>query len=136
MPTRRSARWPLHLPSLVRCPGVPPVHHLAFRSRDLDALAAFYATWLGAAVVRDSRPRALWLELGPGAVLMLELAGPDEPVLDPRSLELVAFRIEAVERAALRTRLSAAGLLEAETEHTLYLRDPDGRRIAFSSYPL
>jgi catechol 2,3-dioxygenase-like lactoylglutathione lyase family enzyme len=115
---------------------VRAVHHLAFRSRDLDALAAFYASWLGAAVVRDNRPRSLWLELGPGAVLMLELAAPHEPALDPRSLELVAFRIEAVERPGLRARLAEAGLLEAETEHTLYLRDPDGRRIAFSSYPL
>jgi catechol 2,3-dioxygenase-like lactoylglutathione lyase family enzyme len=115
---------------------VPAVHHLAFRTRDLDALAAFYAAWLGAAVVRDNRPRSLWLELGPDAVLMLELAESDEPALDPRSLELVAFRVEASEHATLRRRLVAAGRLEAETEHTLYLRDPDGRRIAFSSYPL
>jgi catechol 2,3-dioxygenase-like lactoylglutathione lyase family enzyme len=115
---------------------VPAVHHLAFRTPDLDALAAFYGEWLCAAVVRDDRPRALWLELGPGAVLMLELAAAAEPAPDPRSLELTAFRIEAAGRPALRARLIAAGLLEAETEHTLYLRDPDGRRIAFSSYPL
>jgi catechol 2,3-dioxygenase-like lactoylglutathione lyase family enzyme len=115
---------------------MPAVHHLALRTRDLDALRAFYERWLGAAVVRDRRPRSLWLELGPGAVLMLEAAEPGEPAPDPCSLELIAFRIEASERPAVRERLLAAGLLEAETEHTLYFRDLEGRRLGLSSYPL
>jgi catechol 2,3-dioxygenase-like lactoylglutathione lyase family enzyme len=112
------------------------VHHLAFRTRDLERLVAFYAAWLEAKVIRDARPRSVWLELGVGTVLMLERAEGDEPPIDARSLELVAFGVDAKARPELRARLSAAGLLEAETEHTLYVRDPDGRRIGFSSYPL
>jgi hypothetical protein len=45
-------------------------------------------------------------------------------------------RFDVPERAALRTRLAEAGMLEAETAHTVYFRDPDGRRVAASSHPL
>jgi hypothetical protein len=32
--------------------------------------------------------------------------------------------------------LSNAGIaIEAETPHTIYFRDPDGRRVALSDYP-
>jgi catechol 2,3-dioxygenase-like lactoylglutathione lyase family enzyme len=112
------------------------LHHLALRTRNLDALAAFYRDWFGFQVVRDARPRSLWLGLEHGAVLMIEHAQEDEPAPDPRSLELLAFRSSLAERAGLRDRLLVEGMLEAETEHTLYFRDPDGRRVALSSYPL
>lgn len=115
---------------------VSPVHHLALRTRNVDALCAFYRTWLGSEIVRDARPRSVWLLLAPGSVLMLEQAELHEPVPDPRSLELMAFAVTAEERVRLRARLVAKGLLEAETEHTLYVRDPEGRRLGFSSYPL
>ena len=112
------------------------VHHLALRVHNLEAMQAFYASWLGLTVVRDLSPRALWLGLGQGAVLMLELRGVSEPAIDVQSLELVAFAIDAGARPALRARLVALNMLEAETEHTLYFRDPEGRRVALSSYPL
>jgi len=115
---------------------VPLLHHLAFRVADLDVMHAFYARWFGFEIVRDLRPRALWLGLGAGAVLMLEVRATDEPAIDARSQELVAFAIEAEARLALRAQLVASHLLEAETAHTLYFRDPEGRRVAVSSYPL
>jgi catechol 2,3-dioxygenase-like lactoylglutathione lyase family enzyme len=107
------------------------IHHLALRTRDVDRLLAFYQQWFGLAVVRDMRPRSVWLGLGAG-VLMIELADEKEPAIALGSLELVAFRVTVEERQALRARVP----LEAETEHTLYFRDPDGRRVAVSSYPL
>ncbi len=112
------------------------LHHLALRVQDLDAVHAFYAQWFGLTIVRDLRPRALWLGLGEHSVLMLEIRAQHEPVIDARSMELVAFTISGDERQSMRTRLVAQHMLEAETEHTLYFRDPEGRRVALSSFPL
>lgn len=112
------------------------IHHIALRVQDLGAQRAFYETWLDLTVVRDLSPRAFWLGLGEGSVLMLEQRGTEEPAIDPRSLELVAFAIDEAGRIALRARLVAAQLLESETDHTLYFRDPEGRRVGVSSYPL
>jgi catechol 2,3-dioxygenase-like lactoylglutathione lyase family enzyme len=45
----------------------------------------------------------------------------------------MAFAVDDVE--TWRKRLTALGIVvEAETQHTLYFRDPDGRRIAVSTY--
>ena len=67
---------------------------------------------------------------------MLETRAAGEPPIDPRSLELFAFTASEAQRLTLRARLVAQQMLEAETEHTLYFRDPEGRRVALSSYPL
>jgi catechol 2,3-dioxygenase-like lactoylglutathione lyase family enzyme len=112
----------------------PALHHLAFRTADVPQLAAFYGEWLGLQVVRRSE-RSLWLGLG-AAVVMVERAEPGEPLPATGSLELFALAASVDERLALRGRLVARGMLEAETAHTVYFRDPDGRRVAVSSYPL
>lgn len=114
---------------------MPALHHLAFRVGDLDLMHAFYARWFGFEIVRDLRPRSLWLSLGAGAVLMLEMRGADEPSIDACGMELVAFAIDVEARVLLHAQLVASDLLEGETEHTLYFRDPEGRRVAVSSYP-
>ena len=111
------------------------VHHIALRTRRLGALVAFYGRVLGLAVVRDSAPRSVWMGLE-DAVLMIEAASDHEPEIPRGSLELVAFAVTPPARATLREHLVTEGLLEAETEHTLYFRDPDGRRVGVSSYPL
>ncbi|MEY4508535.1 MAG: hypothetical protein RLZZ450_657 [Pseudomonadota bacterium] len=112
------------------------LHHLALRTRDLDRLVAFYSRWFELAVVRDARPRSVWLGLGPDAVLMVELAEADEPTPTRGSMELTALAVSVEQRALLREELVRAGLLEGETQHSLYFRDPDGRRVGVSSYPL
>jgi catechol 2,3-dioxygenase-like lactoylglutathione lyase family enzyme len=114
---------------------VPSLHHLALRTFDLERLLAFYTTWLDCPIAGDQRPRSVWLAITPDARLMLERAAPEEPTIPARSLELVAFHVTGEERTRLRARLVAADMLEWETEHTLYTRDPDGRRVGFSSYP-
>jgi catechol 2,3-dioxygenase-like lactoylglutathione lyase family enzyme len=98
------------------------------RSRDLAQLEHFYATVLGLRVIRRDEARgSVWLDAG-GTMLMLERAGPDEPSVPTGTKDLVAFAVEDKE--------TWRGLVavEAETEHTLYFRDPDGRRVAVSSY--
>lgn len=113
------------------------VHHVALRTRDVDGLAAFYRRWLAFDEVRDLRPRSVWLRSGgAGAVLMIERADDHEPRPPAGGKDLLAFAVDPSERARLRTELVSAAMLEAETEHTLYFRDPDGRRIGVSSHPL
>ena len=112
------------------------IHHLALRTRELERLVSFYQRWFGLRVARDARPRSVWLELGPDAVLMLEVAELAEPAVPDGSRELFALAVSSEERARLREQLVEAGLLEGETQHTLYFRDPDGRRIGASAYPL
>jgi catechol 2,3-dioxygenase-like lactoylglutathione lyase family enzyme len=111
------------------------IHHIALRTSDLERLVQFYSVVLGLPVrVRDDR-RA-WLALD-GAVLMLERCEPTEPRVPAQTKELVAFAVEDVEREGWPVRLANAGVtVEARTDHTLYFRDPDGRRVAVSAYPL
>ena len=112
------------------------LHHLALRTRDLPRLRAFYEGLLGLVVVRESAGRSVWLEAG-AAVVMLEAAEAGEPEITAGSRELVAFAIAPGERAAWEARLAGAGVaVEARTDHTLYFRDPEGRRVGVSSYPL
>ncbi len=112
------------------------LHHLALRTHDIPALLQFYQRWFQLPIVCDTRPRSVWLGLEHEAVLMIEAAAPEEPPVPVGSYELMAFRVSSEERAALRAALVGEGLLEGETEHTLYFRDPDGRRVGASSFPL
>jgi catechol 2,3-dioxygenase-like lactoylglutathione lyase family enzyme len=105
------------------------IHHVAFRTNDLPRLERFYCDVLAFTVLQRDAPRgSVWLDAG-GAVLMLERAEPGEPPVAPESRELLAFAVE--DKEAWRARVA----VEAETLHTLYFRDPDGRRLAVSSYP-
>jgi catechol 2,3-dioxygenase-like lactoylglutathione lyase family enzyme len=126
------------------------IHHLALRTADLSRLKAFYADVLGLRVVarEEAAPSSgsVWLAAG-GAVLMLERAADGEASVTPGTMDLLAFTSDD-ERACAgsadrdaretwRARLENAGVrVEGESAHTLYFRDPDGRRIAFSTHPL
>ena len=106
------------------------IHHVALRTRDLTRLEAFYAGVLGLAVLRRDEVRGtVWLDAA-GTVLMLERAAADEPLAAPGTRELLAFAVDDKEAWRMRGLV-----LEDETPHTLYFRDPDGRRIAVSDYP-
>ena len=111
------------------------VHHLAFRTDDLGVLERFYVGALGLAVVRRQE-RSVWLDAG-GTIVMLELRDDGEPAHPAGSKELVAFAVASDSRVLAMDRLARAGVaVEASTEFTLYVRDPDGRRIGLSSYPV
>lgn len=119
------------------------LHHIALGARDLELVAAFYRDRLGLREIGRHRGsggqvRSIWLDLG-GPILMIELAGES-----PRRVRgvgagpfLLAFAKPPSERDALETALAEAGFpVELRTEHTSYLRDPEGNRVAISSYPL
>jgi glyoxylase I family protein len=115
------------------------LHHLALRARDVERTAAFYRDVIGLPerarhLSADGALRSIWLDAG-GTVVMVELAAPGEPSPPEGSLDLVAFAIGPDDREAFRQRFAAAGVaIEAETAHTLYVRDPDGRRAGVSGY--
>ena len=111
------------------------VHHLAIRTDDVVKLAAFYEGIVGLSLERRNLPRSIWLRAGE-TLFMVEGRGEDEPPIEPRSKELVAFSCHPSERAAAAARLAAGGVpIEEETAFTLYFRDPEGRRVALSHYP-
>jgi catechol 2,3-dioxygenase-like lactoylglutathione lyase family enzyme len=112
------------------------LHHIAIRTTDVDKALNFYASVLGLGIVRDQRPRSVWLGLSDGSVVMIEARGVGEPALPAGSLELTAFRVSSADKAAVRERAVSAGCFDGETEHTVYLRDPEGRRLGVSTFPL
>jgi len=119
------------------------LHHVALGARDVEGVAAFYRDRLGLREVRrhhesDGQLRSVWLDLG-GALLMIEFTDqPSRPVQGIGAGPfLIAVTVAAEKRAALASMLTAAGFpAESRSEHTLYFRDPEGNRVAISSFPL
>jgi glyoxylase I family protein len=110
------------------------IHHIALRTADVARLERFYVDVLGLPVAARHGDRSVWLDAD-GVFVMLEKAGEDEPGISARTMELVAFGIEADKLSACLGKLATAGVgVEACTEYTLYFRDPDGRRVALSHY--
>jgi catechol 2,3-dioxygenase-like lactoylglutathione lyase family enzyme len=109
------------------------IHHIALRTLEVDRLVAFYGWLLGLRVTRrDDARGSVWLDAR-GTIVMIERAAAGEPGIPPATMELVAFAVD--DREAWRDRLTRARVhIESETDHTLYFRDPDGRRVAVSTW--
>lgn len=126
-----------------RARGPRALHHVAVGARDVDSLARFYAEAfdleeLARHTHADGSLRSVWLRAGE-VVIMVEGTSVNEPRVDGigRGPFLLAFRIEADERAALEERLLALGVsVETRSAHSAYFRDPEGNRIALSDYPV
>ncbi len=84
----------------------------------------------------SGRVRSVWFDAGGGAILMIEVAGRDEPRYPKGSLELACFGARSKkDLAERRARLEERRVrIEGETEYTFYFRDPEGRRLGFSCY--
>ena len=68
---------------------------------------------------------------------MIEKADHNEPLVVQGSRALLALRVDNTEQVAVLERLARhGGVIEASTAYTHYFRDPDGRRVAISIYPL
>ncbi|HTB78860.1 MAG TPA: VOC family protein [Polyangiaceae bacterium] len=113
------------------------VHHIALRARDPDATERFYVSVLGLRVVSRQPARgSVWLDAD-GVIVMVERAESGERLpaegTPPGTKDLVAFAVDDL--PAWRRRLVEAGVpIEGETPNTLYVRDPDGRRVGVSTY--
>jgi glyoxylase I family protein len=120
-------------------------HHLAIQVHALEEVAAFYRDLLGLPErerhhAPDGTVRSIWLGL-PGGFLALERVEA-RPKADPRFRDgrpgffLIALRIDATERARVRAELERRRVsLVHETRWTLYVRDPEGNRVALSHHP-
>jgi glyoxylase I family protein len=124
---------------------VEGLHHVALQVRALGPMVAFYREVLGLSVLEehagpDGKPRSVWMGL-PGAFLALEtVSGPPAAPAPFRNQApgwfLVALRIPATDRERVRLELGRAQVpVEHETEWTLYVRDPEGNRVALSHHP-
>lgn len=96
---------------------------------DLARAEQFYCGLLGLSVIRRwnddaGAHRSTWVSLG-AAFLAIERGTP------PSGVHCLALTIAKADRDAWRARV----LVERESAHTLYFRDPDGNLIALSHYP-
>jgi glyoxylase I family protein len=109
------------------------IHHIALRTRDPDATERFYVSVLGLEIVaRHAARGSVWLDAN-GAIVMVERADGSEPSVPEGTRDLLAFAVDDL--PAWRRRFAEAGVaVEGETPHTLYVRDPDGRRVGVSAY--
>ncbi len=120
-------------------------HHLAIQVRDVEKVTAFYRDVLGfSELKRHHRPdgslRSIWVGVPGGGFLALEeVTGQPEPGPfrnEQPGLFLLAFRIPKAGRAGAVEALARAGVpLENETRWTVYVRDPEGNRVALSHHP-
>lgn len=112
------------------------LHHLALRTNDVAGLARFYREMFGFEVVKSSLPRAIWMCIGNEAVLMVEKREAGEPEPPKGSMELIAFAVDEAGKTRVRLKSRERGCYDGETEYTVYLRDPEGRRVGVSTYDL
>ena len=120
-----------------------PIHHLALLVEDLAGAEAFYAGTLGLRVERrwpeaGGGTRSVWLALGNDTLLMLEKAdaGSARRAELGGGWHLLAFTITAADRSRIESELRARNIaIESRSDYTLYVRDPEGNRLAFSHYP-
>ena len=67
---------------------------------------------------------------------MVEARDEVEPAVAAGSLELFAFRVDDERKSEIRALAMKRGCFDGETAHTVYVRDPDGRRVGVSTHPL
>jgi catechol 2,3-dioxygenase-like lactoylglutathione lyase family enzyme len=120
------------------------LHHVALGARNVDVVSAFYRdVFLLSEVAQhftsEGTLRSVWLELGVGAVLMIERTEAEGRTVEGIGSGpfLLAFRIREDERGLWEARLERAGArVEGRTEKSSYARDPEGNRVAVSFYSL
>jgi hypothetical protein len=111
-------------------------HHLALRSTDVPALARWYREMFDLIEARDLMPRSIWLGLAHDSMLMIEAREPGEPAPSASSMEMFAMRVTPSLRDVIKQRAMVRGCYDGETEHTVYVRDPEGRRVGVSTFDL
>ncbi|MCP4498474.1 MAG: hypothetical protein GY822_00710 [Deltaproteobacteria bacterium] len=120
---------------------VTRLHHLALGAHDVEKVAVFYEDVLGlkkcgTQFTEEGNIRAIWLALGEGAVLMIEELQEHRSIVVGRASGVFLLAVEVSNPVRQSIKATLGDELESETEHTLYFRDPEGNRVAASSFPL
>ena len=112
------------------------LHHLALRTNSPAELAAFYLRVCGLTVWSNTPANASGIWLGAGStVVMIETRSPTEPGPAREGMDLLAFQAQQTDiNAVLAFLAEQAVAVESSTAFTAYFRDPDGRRVALSTY--
>jgi len=115
------------------------VHHIALRCADVERTASFYEEVVGLkrdSALNDERGlRAIWLSAG-STILMCERREAEEPSASEGDMNLVAFAVDVNDWSELERTLRARDVvLDGASDFTIYVRDPDGRRVGLSSFP-
>ncbi|EQA37724.1 hypothetical protein LEP1GSC047_3446 [Leptospira inadai serovar Lyme str. 10] len=108
------------------------IHHIAIATDRIDLLKSFYGSLPGIEFEKDhlfsdGSIRSSWFRSGE-ALIMIER---EEFRKGPQAL---VFRANSSDNKKLIEK-QFGDRIESRTEYTIYLRDPDGNRIGFSSYP-
>ncbi len=119
------------------------LHHIALGARSVQRVASFYREVFGLKELArhryaDGQIRSIWLDLN-GAILMIEKTDRTREIVQgiDAGAFLMAFGIEASKRVEVEGLLESSGHpIESRTDDTSYFRDPEGNRIAVSSYKL
>jgi catechol-2,3-dioxygenase len=119
------------------------LHHIALGAKSVERVASFYREVFGLLELArhyypDGQIRSIWLDLN-GAILMIEKTDRTRESVQGVDAGpfLIAFRIDASMRVGVERLLESSGHpIESRTDHTSYFRDPEGNRIAVSSYEL
>jgi glyoxylase I family protein len=129
----------------IRAMDIQGFHHVAIQARDIERVTTFYRDLLGfPELKRHHRPdgslRSIWVGVPGGAFLAIEAASGELQATPFRheqpGLLMLAFRIPRGERTRAVEAFARAGVgLEHETKWTVYVRDPEGNRVALSHHP-
>jgi glyoxylase I family protein len=120
-------------------------HHISLKVTDLADCESFYADVLGLSIVerhkdKNGNERSVWLKCGE-LILMLEKFEGAPPAKDHNynhpGWHLLALAIDMETREDWKKRLRDAKIvIEEESPHSIYFRDPEGNRLALSHYPV
>ena len=117
------------------------IHHLALGCLNLKRMLAFYESFTDFSLLEkhrfsDGSLRSIWLQ-SDGVILMLELIEQKQLLEASNDQGLFLMAVPLRDEPQLRRQLSQAEIpIESESDYSLYIRDPEGNRLAFSSYPV
>lgn len=125
--------------------------HIVLRVRDKEAMLGFYIGVLGLSVDRDRPELGLThVRAGRQMIDLITLDGPlgkmggEGPAREGRNLDHFALQVRPFDEAAIRTHLTAHGIVVVEEGQrygadgaglSLYVRDPDGNTVELKGPP-
>lgn len=119
------------------------IHHIAIGTENPEELARFYRAIFGYEVILPPGEDrgSVWLRTGSGTILMFEKAhriderDPEAFHIKQCGYHLIAFQIEKSETDEWLQKLKNLEIsVEERSQYSIYFRDPEGNRIALSSY--